>query len=168
MLTALIIDWFNGTLLEDGEDYTLYCSAPKESGRGLFRRRRLSVRILVCLKTDLVNFRAMSLSVMNHLATYIGTPIHAEGLWLVASPRGGIYLYETIARRENIRSPGMNNRFLIFNTEDGCFSFGPGHVYNRIHTDGMRDLLSRSKLMTPVEFAYEFGTRMNDALEVKR
>ena len=170
MLTALTAEWFNGHQLEDCEDYTLYCSVPEESGRGLFSRRKLSVRVLVYLKTDVVNFRAMFLSVMNHLKANTGTvkPLHAEGLWLLVSPRGGIYLYETIARRENFRVNGMKNRFLVFNSEDSSFSFGPGHEDNRAYTERMRELLSRSKLMTPVEFAHDFGVIMNNAINTKR
>ena len=167
MLKTLVADWFKGIILEDRDDYTLYWSSPGKTGKaGLFTPRAPGL-VLVCMKTDIVNFEAMASVLLARAEITPGRFRRVSFVWLVVSPRGGIYLHETISRRENIRYPGMRNRFVVFNSDDGSFSFGPGHPRNREYTDKMRDLLSRSKVLDAAKFSRLFGGIMNSALERK-
>ena len=167
MLKTLVADWFKGIMLEDRDDYTLYCSSPGTTSQGPFLHARAAERVLVCMKTDVVNFEAMASTLLARSGTIRSRFRRVSFVWLVVSPRGGIYLHETISCRENIRYPGMRNRFVVFNSGDGSFSFGPGHPYNREYTDRMQALLSRSKELDAAKFYRMFGGIMNRALEMK-
>ncbi len=164
MLEQLVKKWFRGELLDDRTDYALFCSALVENRTPILRRKVVSVDLLVCLKNDVVNFQAMASSVLKYLETDRSTPRRVTAVWLVVSPRGGIYLYETIACKETLRYRGMKNRFLVFNSLDGSFSFGPGHIYNQAYTERMKNFMLHEKLLSENEKLNVFTKIMKSSL----
>ena len=68
------------------------------------------------------------------------------------SPRGGIYLYESIAIKEHKKNKKMRNRFIIINTENASVSFGPGHKKNTTASQKLFSLIQNSRFFRREEW----------------
>jgi len=88
--------------------------------------------------------------------------------WFVCSERGGIYLFEALASRENIQSSKMKNRFAVFNSYSGTVSFGPGHIRNTGASEKLTTLLERHTSTPPVIWNAEMHALFTSCLDVTR
>lgn len=165
MLQGIVQKWFNGTDVQDSPEYGLSFNIMAHKKNRITGKVALSLRTLVCLNGDEINFISMKNAILQQ-PLFEGTRIgRIFCSWLVLSDRGGVYLYEALAQKEHLRCSGMTNRFLVINTEDGSFSFGPGHILNREYSETMQDLLSRIKNIPPAVFTRKFESIMESSLQ---
>lgn len=164
MIEQFAQNWFPGTPFQENDGYSLSLFIVSRRKRRIIGRDALTVRVLVCLHGNEINFPSMAQDVLNHPDVARGKVCRIDSKWLVLSGQGGIYLYEALATKDNVRYAGMRNRFLVINSEDGSFSFGPGHALNGDYTDVMQDLLMRMKAMPPAVFVRKFESIMECSL----
>lgn len=164
MIKKLVQNWFGGTAVQDQDGYSLSGIVVSRRKQRITGRTIVFMRVLVCLRGNEINFYSMKTAVLQH-PDLAGERIHRINCnWMVLSDHGGIYLYEALALKEQVRCSGMRNRFLVVNSEDGSFSFGPGHVLNREYTEIMQDLLARMKSIPPAVFVRKFESIMESSL----
>jgi hypothetical protein len=127
-------------------------SFKKMESRPLFflPSRILTLNALLILKTDEIDFQSISNDIRR--ANESENDERRRKIrcnWLVCSDRGGIYLFEAIATKENKSRGNMKNRFIVLNTGDGTISFGPGHENNMRYTRRMQDLIAAYRSIPP-------------------
>jgi len=109
------------------------------------------INVLVNLHTNEIPFREIADEVARLVSesdALRGVRISRKRInWFVCSDKGGIYLYEALATKENVRYGKMKNRFIVINTDDGTISLGPGHPKNGMLSETMRSLLERFRVM---------------------
>jgi hypothetical protein len=128
---------------------------------------KIALNVLLLLKSDEIDFQSIS----DDLRRSAEIPDEARGgkircNWLVCSERGGIYLFEAIATKENRSRGNMRNRFVVLNTGDGTVSFGPGHEKNMEYTRRMRDLISLYRSIQPVAWNTALAKLVNELFSV--
>jgi hypothetical protein len=143
----------------------------KVEAKGLFFRpaRTVSLRILLLLKSDVIDFASITEDLRKVTETANGgfrRKLTCD--WLVCSPRGGIYLYEAIATKENRTRGKLKNRFIVLNTGDGTVSFGPGHVNNMRYTRRMQDLIAAYRSIPPAAWNVAFAKLVDELFAVPR
>ena len=164
MIASCITHWFNGRPLVDGPEYSLWYKTRDRKKNWFPGKPTLRLTMLVLLHTDTICFTEMVSVLRKGLTENSETRTRFDCIWVVLSAKGGIYLFETLASKENTRIPGMKNRFLVINSGDGTISFGPGHVMNRAYSERMHQLLSRITLLPPAVFTRELAGIMDDSL----
>ncbi len=111
-------------------------------------RLTVSVPILVFFRTNELNFGEIQREAFARIEKSSPKKIHAvRADWFILSDRGGIYLYEEIAKGDGARHRAMRNRFVVMNTGDGTVSFGPGHPENFQVTERTRILLQTQRAL---------------------
>lgn len=165
MLEKIILKWFSGIPVIETESYVLFYKNHEEHIAWGMKGRTIAIDALIFLKTDEIPFTEISSHIFTALEEQeLRTPSRVSCTWLVCSPRGGIYLYETLAVKEHLRHGKMKNEFLVVNTDDGTVCFGPGHINNKRYTERTKELLSNIRTMTTDEFVSNFGLIMDDCL----
>lgn len=164
MIEQFAQNWFPGTPFTENDGYSLSLFIVSRKKQRITGRETLSMRVLVCLHGNEINFPAMAQEVLNHPEIVRDKVRRIDCKWIVLSGQGGIYLYEALATKDNVRYEGMKNRFLVINSEDGAFSFGPGHALNRDYTETMQDLLMRMKTIPPAVFVRKFESILECSL----
>lgn len=165
MLQEVFQNWFDGTVVQETPEYSISMSLGSRKKSRITGKETVSLRALVILNGGDINFIAMNNALVRSLELDDARIGRMYCSWIVLSARGGIYLYEALAQKEYIRCSGMRNRFLVINSEDGSFSFGPGHILNREYSETMQDLLSRMKNIPPALFLRKFSSIMESSLE---
>ncbi len=128
-------------------EYDIYISNISYKSAAFFSFiKKPLVRIIIDLKNTTVPWEAMIKNVQVHLAQEKGTSLTC--LWYVCSSHGGIYLYETFATKETKKIGMLRNLFIIFNTDNGTVSFGPGHKYNNSFSQRLGSMLASSRFFT--------------------
>lgn len=126
-----------------------------------------SLNALLLLKSSEIDFQSISEDLLRspEIADEArGRKIRCN--WLVCSERGGIYLFEAIATKENRSRGNMRNRFIVLNTGDGTVSFGPGHEKNMQYTQRMRDLISSYRSLPPAVWNTALAKLVSELFEV--
>lgn len=150
-ITAL--EYALGKYLGDNEvfDTDMYgvCIGEAKARDALFGTRlSLTVPILVAFRTNVLNFGEIEREVYARIEKTSSRTIHlVRADWFILSDRGGIYLFEEIAKKENARYRVMRNRFVVMNSCDGTVSFGPGHRENMQVTEKTRSLLQMQRAL---------------------
>lgn len=164
MIEQLAQKWFPGNHFQeyDGDSLSLFVVSRKK--RRITGRVTACMRVLVCLHGNEINFPSMVQEVLKDPELVRERVHRIDCSWIVLSDHGGIYLHEALSLKENLRNSGMRNRFLVINSEDGSFSFGPGHILNREYTEMMQDLLSRIKTIPPAVLSRKFESVMECSL----
>lgn len=169
MFKKIILKWFSGILVAESSTYFLSYRIPeKHIGWGL-KGRFFTIDALLFLKTDTIPFieiRTQLFKAFQKLELQIPKRVYCT--WIICSPRGGVYLYETLAVKEFLRSSRMKNKFLVINTEDGTVCLEPGHTHNKRYTTKTKDLLANIRTMTLTEISSEFTALLDECLAQKK
>ena len=164
MIEQLAQKWFPGNHFQEYDGYSLSLFVVSRKKRRITGRVTACMRVLVCLHGNEINFPSMVQEVLKDPELVRERVHRIDCSWIVLSDHGGIYLHEALSLKENLRNSGMRNRFLVINSEDGSFSFGPGHILNREYTEMMQDLLSRIKTIPPAVLSRIFESVMECSL----
>ena len=109
------------------------------------------IHVLVMLRTSEIPFQEIAEEAVRQLnsseSLRFARKTHKTINWFVCSDKGGIYLYEALATKENKAFGKIKNTFIIINTDNGTISLGPGHPKNGTLSDSMRSLLERCRIM---------------------
>jgi len=166
MITTALIDYFGG------EPYFSTVAADsyyRVTGRrrGLFGSTIEAVSLLI-LKSSDIDFQSAADALVK--AITLGKPgeERVSCAWLVCSERGGIYLYEAIATKENRAHRRLKSRFVIVNSLDGTVSFGPGHSLNGRYTDRLRDLIDSYRTQPPEVWRLTFQKLVGELFQVAK
>lgn len=126
--------------------YTLYCPEWIRTKTSLFWKKYFNFSIVLTLHTDLIPMEKIfqELEVLFQ-ELRLNPKIPKKISWFVLSPRGGIYLYETIATKAHKNYKKMHNRFVVINTEAASLSFGPGHTKNAGFSQVLFSLIQNSR-----------------------
>ncbi|HNY20563.1 MAG TPA: hypothetical protein PKO22_00305 [Treponemataceae bacterium] len=132
-----------------GTDMYEVCVGEAKARDALFGSRvHLSVPILVAFRTNVLSFAEIEREAYSRIEKSALRKIHAvRADWFILSDRGGIYLFEEIAKKDNARYRAMRNRFVVMNSGDGTVSFGPGHPENGQTTEKTRSLLQMQRAL---------------------
>ena len=157
MITTAIKEYFNCKTSLLTERYELKIKTVIESKKLFGLASFCEINVLVILHTNEIPFREIADAVVKQIngsdtleiARKARKPLKTVTSlnWFVCSDKGGIYLYEALATKENIHYAKMKNRFIVINTENGTISLGPGHPKNAILSDTMRSLIERFRIM---------------------
>lgn len=123
--------------------------------------------ILTLAGTEL-NFQQGADALLEELAREGKTMGQVGCRWIVCSDRGGIYLYEALATKENRRYRGMSNRFMVLDPLDGTISFGPGHLENRGHSEALRHLIDSRGRIPEATWNHQFDMLLGHCLAILR
>lgn len=146
MLVKALEEYLSNSTSYSLQNCTLYVSTYERKKTFLFKEK-IGVRIIADLKGTIVPFEQMIDIITNHLKVH-GIQCIVDCIWFICSSQGGIYLYETIAEKEHLKTGILRNKFIIMNTENGTTSFGPGHKNNKIVSQRLFQLLGNSRLFT--------------------
>ena len=112
---------------------------------------------MVILRTDDIPFQEMANEILARVSLLNTAAVKKVFCsWFVCSAKGGIYLHEAIAAG-NARCGVMRNSFVVFNTENGTVSFGPGHPENSEMSARLADLLERHKMGSKDMWLHDMG-----------
>ena len=76
-------------------------------------------------------------------------------IMFICSPRGSIYLYETIVNETIWKKNKRRNRICVINTDNGIVCFKPGHIMNKIISERLSYLLETVKAVPPEDWNKE-------------
>ena len=140
MIIEALIQYLNPKFISKSRQYRLGCEIVKRR-EGLIKIIAPDkANILLILNSNEIAFSEYLAILKDYLCNEkcIGK---VQCNWFVCSSKGGIYLYEALATKENIRNMNLINRFIVFNVEDGTISLGPGNVLNKLVSERMAYLL---------------------------
>jgi hypothetical protein len=162
-----IKDLFQSVCPVSSRGYEIAFRKIERGRRFFFSSKKVSLNVLLLLKSDIIDFQSIS----EDLKRAAENPNETRGgkvrcNWLVCSERGGIYLFEAIATKENKSRGNMRNRFVVLNTGDGTVSFGPGHEKNMQYTRKMRDLISLYRSIQPAAWNAALAKLVNELFDV--
>ncbi len=164
MLAFLLKELFPYGAQGDSSEYEVRYQSPSLA-RTLFRRQRTRVNALLVMKTSEIHFQRACADLLSSLRSIGPVAETVDCSWLVCSDRGGIYLYEAIATKENARSIPFRNGFVIINSGDGTVSFGPGHEKNGRFSRRMADLLDSYRSLPLGEWKREFAMLVQELFQ---
>ncbi len=88
--------------------------------------------------------------------------------WLVASPSGGIYLYEALYAPQNRRTGSFHSGFVILNSITGVVSFGPGDSRNETASLQFADLIRDMRAYSPDRWLSLFHRELDRCISAVR
>jgi len=155
VIEKLFDEWLSGGVV-DGDGWRLHWRIEDDTAR-LFGGRRLRVTVAVLLYGSTIAFSNMATHLKHRLTiTTTQERLQIRCRWLIASPSGGIYLYEAVDRPENRRTGIFRNTFIVFNTETGVVSFGPGDRRNEHAGQVFADLIKDFRSYNPTHWKQLF------------
>jgi hypothetical protein len=155
MLDTVLKEYFENGRAFSTDTAEVYCRIIGR-GKGLFRPK-MEANALIVMKSDEINFHQIADALLKNLR-----PVDSEkktGVtcrWIVCSDRGGIYLFEAIATKDNITYKNLKSRFVVLNSLDGTVSFGPGHILNGRYSDRMREMIESSRTQNRAKWTMDF------------
>lgn len=158
MLAAAIKEYLGGGVIgaTDAYEASLRVGEPADLVSRMLGIREATV--LVVFYTDEIAFREIAGLIRQAVsARYAEKKIRMRCTWLVCSASGGIYLYEALAANAKESGRHMKNRFVVFNSENGTVSLGPGNAHNRAISERMRNLFGQSRFMTQAVWRREIA-----------
>ena len=132
--------------------------------RRLFGGRRYELLVLLILRGDEINFPEIAGRIAEDLSRRGEPRFSVEARWIVSSDRGGIYLYEAMATKENRKFGPMRSRFMVLDHADGTVSLGPGHLDNERFSRAMAYLIENQRRMPEAEWRRIFEGALGDCL----
>lgn len=166
MLSDALHRYFNGIALVANRRYEVSYRVTGRKKSLFGGRDSYTVDALLLLLTSEINFPEIADRLLAGIERSGGKIRTVSCNWIVCSERGGIYLYEAIATKENRKYRAMRSKFLILNTEDGTVSFGPGHIENQGHTNMMKFLIDNQREMAEATWNSEFDKAMDHCLGI--
>jgi hypothetical protein len=155
MLDAALKEYFENDRAFSTDTAEVYCRIIR-TGKGLFRRK-LEVNALIAMKSDEINFHQVADTLLKTLLTVDSEKkAGVTCRWIVCSDRGGIYLFEAIATKDNITYKNLKSQFVVLNSLDGTVSFGPGHILNGRYSDRMREMIESSRTQNTAKWTMDF------------
>jgi hypothetical protein len=148
VLVKALEEYMKNSTVYSHSEYDLYISDVVFFNKGLLSKNIPLVRIVIDLKNTTVPWESMIDSVQLHLEQAKKKYKKIFCLWYICSSHGGIYLYETFASKETKKIGKLRNSFIIFNTDNGTVSLGPGHKHNKIFTERLAAMLRSSRFFT--------------------
>ena len=148
MLVKALEEYLKNTTIYSQTEFDLYISDITCIKKGFFVKNKPFVRIIIDLKNTTVPWKSMIDSVQSHLESAIKKYNKINCLWYICSSHGGIYLYETFASKETKKTGILHNSFIIFNTDNGTVSLGPGHKYNKVFSERLAAMLRSNRFFT--------------------
>jgi len=132
----------------------------------LSSRSSFDVDAFLMLAGKDIDFREAAEALLAGLAEGSGKTGRVRCSWIIGSEHGGIYLYEAVATKENLRYGPMASRFMVVDVLDGTISFGPGHMKNGDCTEAMRFLIQRRRTMAEATWNHEFDKLLGRCLAI--
>lgn len=155
MLDAALKNYFANDCAFSTDTAEVYCRIIGR-GKGLFRPK-MEANALLVMKSDEINFHQVADTLLKNLLTVDSEKkTEVTCRWIVCSDRGGIYLFEAIATKDNIAHKKLKSRFVVLNSLDGTISFGPGHILNGRYSDRMREMIECSRTQNRAKWLIDF------------
>ncbi|HOX31006.1 MAG TPA: hypothetical protein PLB91_01675 [Spirochaetales bacterium] len=132
--------------------------------RRLAGGRRYQILALLILRGEEINFPEIAGRITEDLSRRGAKRFSIEARWIVCSNRGGIYLYEAVATKENRKLGPLRSRFLVLDYADGTVSLGPGHLDNERFSRAMAYLIERQRTMPEAEWRRAFEGILGECL----
>jgi hypothetical protein len=165
MIIPLLRDLFDIECVSDASDFELRYRIRHVSHQIFFSLPRTEIDALAILKSNEINFHKIANELLKNIPEAVAAKKgRIKCTWLVCSERGGIYLFEAIATKENIKYGRLKNTFIILNSCDGTVSFGPGHIKNGLYTERMRELIDSYRSITPEKWHADFTKTISEIL----
>ena len=121
-----------------------------------------SLKAIVLLNSNDIPFQEMADEIISRVSLLTTSPVKKIiCTWFVCSDKGGIYLHEAIAAGKE-RYGILRNTFVVFNTENGNVSFGPGHPRNFEMSRKLVDLLEQHKTRSRELWLHDMGVFFKD------
>jgi hypothetical protein len=166
MLIRALSEYIDGNILIGNSKYEISYRITRVRKAFIVSRHTYYADILLHLLLDEINFMEIAEHVKNDIEKQDRHVNRIICNWIVLSNRGGIYLYEAIASKENKKCGIMANHFMIINSEDGTVSFGPGHGENYDFCRMMKFLMENHRILPEIIWKNEFEKTMDHALEI--
>lgn len=155
MLDAALKEYFENECAFSTDTAELYYRVIGES-RGVFNPKKALIALIV-MKSSEINFHQIADALLANVSRATpGKKPNVTCRWIVCSDRGGIYLFEAIASKENIAYKNLKSRFVIVNSMDGTISFGPGHILNARYSDQLREMIEYSRTQSRGKWTMDF------------
>jgi hypothetical protein len=130
--------------------------------------RMYEIQAMAVLPTTDIPFQEMADEICARVALLDASPVKKiTCFWFVCSDKGGIYLHEAISDG-HVRYGIMQNSFVVFNTETGNVSFGPGHIRNYEMSERLAALLERHKSRRPEIWLHDMGLFFDECLGIMK
>lgn len=156
IINAFLRKYASTADISKNSQYELYI---RETQTGtLFRKTRILVGIV--LKSELLFLEEIIGLIADHTAAKGGLARARLGI-LVSSPKGSIYLHESITNADVWRKRMRNQRVCVINADDGTVCIAPGHARNMALTERLKALLEDYKCMNGMIFEREVFTIFN-------
>lgn len=146
MIEKALLEYLQPVLQKNTQLFSLSCPEWILSKKRFLLGKEYVFSIMLVLHTDLIPMEIL-FQELDSLFKEIGLDpkLKKKIKWFVLSPRGGIYLYETIATKAHKKYKKMHNRFVVINTEAASLSFGPGHTKNAGFSQVLFSLIQNSR-----------------------
>lgn len=153
MIENALKEYLSPSILKKTALFSLYCPEWILQKKSFFQKKHYAFSIVLSLHgalipTELI-FQNLE-SIFDEIG--LNASIAKKISWFVLSPKGGIYLYETIATKEHRKYKNLRNSFIIVNTESASISFGPGHTKNPLASQMLFSLLQNSRFFKKEEW----------------
>ena len=166
MIIPSLRDLFDIKCISDSRDFELHYRIVQITKHAFLPMPRPALEALMILKSNEINFHKIANELLKNIPDVVAAKKRRINCtWLICSERGGIYLFEAIATKENIKYGKMKNKFIILNSCDGTVSFGPGHIKNGFYTDRMRELIDSYRSITPDKWHADFTKTISEMIE---
>ena len=167
MIIGALKEYLNTDLEQTAADYELAVKVIKTRPKRLIFPAGCQVYVMAALAGDVIPFQEIADSIRNQIKNLYRIPkMVISCTWFVCSSRGGIYLHEALAVKENCKYQNMRNRFMVFNTENGTVSLGPGHIQNKAISERMHFLLEQARYVPHEKLLKEVFTVFDVCLAV--
>jgi hypothetical protein len=163
IINAYLMKYVSSDNISRNGEYDVY-ARDLETGT-LFRKTKTLA--LIVLKSDLLFLD----EIVNLLAEYRKDKVKASRISfriLISSPKGSIYLYESITNDDIWRNRMKRHRVCVINSENGAVCITPGHARNAALSDRLKTLIEEYKLMNGMLFEREIFTAFNLCVEAMR
>ena len=156
ILNAYLLKYASTIDISENNQYELYI---RESERGTLLRNT-QLLVVIILKSDLLFLEEIIGLIADYKkdkAMSARAPIRI----IISSPKGSIYLHESITGTATWRKTMKKHRVCVINSENGTVCIKPGHIKNAVLTERLKALLEQYKYMNGMIFEREVFTVFN-------
>lgn len=140
LLTALQ-EFISGEEVSKNQQYQVYIREVKKAGIWL---SRVEMYILIALNDDAICLEEILTAIDDYIKRE-NRNTHSVCNIFLCSPKGGIYLYETILNEKAWRSNKRKKRLCVINADNGTICLKPGHIMNKVFTERVRFLMEAAR-----------------------
>lgn len=156
ILNAYLLEYAATVDVSRNKQYELYI---RKTERGALFRRKQTLVVLV-LKSELL-FLEEIIGLLGDYRKNNARTARGPFRIIVSSPKGGIYLHESITDADVWRKRMKGHRVCVINSENGTVCVSPGNRRNAALTDRLKALIEEYKYMNVMIFEREVFTLLD-------